>query len=70
MPDDMDLAQGINEEHLVDALAEHRRRQPKGESRTHCEDCEDEIPEARRKASPGCTRCIDCQTTLEHWRPL
>ncbi|WP_099824569.1 DksA/TraR family C4-type zinc finger protein [Oceaniglobus indicus] len=31
-------------------------------SRTHCADCEEPIPEARRIASPGVTLCIDCQT--------
>lgn len=40
----------------------------------HCEDCGEEIPEARRRAQPGCRRCIRCQTELEqtltHWRPL
>ena len=27
----------------------------------HCEDCGEEIPEGRRLAAPGCTRCKDCQ---------
>ena len=26
-----------------------------------CEDCEEEIPEARRKALPGVRRCVRCQ---------
>lgn len=30
-----------------------------------CEDCGKPIPEARRIASQGCTRCIDCQTIFE-----
>lgn len=34
-------------------------------SRTECEDCGEAIPEARRKAVPGCTRCVDCQQALE-----
>ena len=33
---------------------------PVGESRTHCAECEEEIPEARRKAIPGVKLCIDC----------
>jgi phage/conjugal plasmid C-4 type zinc finger TraR family protein len=37
------------------------RAQPKGESLTHCAECEEEIPEARRKARPGVKLCIDCQ---------
>ena len=38
---------------------------PKGESLTHCEECEAEIPEARRKALPGVRLCIACQSELE-----
>jgi len=30
-----------------------------------CEDCGDSIPRARRKAVPGCTRCVTCQTKFE-----
>jgi len=30
-------------------------------SLSHCSDCGEEIPEARRKAIAGVTRCIDCQ---------
>lgn len=70
MPDEMDRAQEINEQFLDDALAKHQRNMPRGESLVECEDCGEPIPEARRKAMPGCRRCIDCQTTLENWRPL
>ncbi|MFS1540017.1 MAG: TraR/DksA C4-type zinc finger protein [Candidatus Phlomobacter fragariae] len=31
----------------------------------HCEDCGKPIPEARRIASPGCMRCVDCQSLWE-----
>ncbi|MEL7256843.1 MAG: DksA/TraR family C4-type zinc finger protein [Pseudomonadota bacterium] len=34
---------------------------PKGESFTHCAECEEPIPEARRTAIPGVKLCIDCQ---------
>ena len=37
------------------------RRGPSGESRTHCAECEEPIPEARRQAIPGVKLCIDCQ---------
>ncbi|QDL91234.1 DksA/TraR family C4-type zinc finger protein [Paroceanicella profunda] len=37
------------------------RRAPVGESRTHCAECEEPIPEARRRALPGVKLCIDCQ---------
>jgi phage/conjugal plasmid C-4 type zinc finger TraR family protein len=42
-----------------------KSRLPKGESLTHCEECEAEIPEARRKALPGVRLCVACQSELE-----
>ena len=36
------------------------RKAPVGESLTHCAECEEEIPEARRQAIPGVKLCIDC----------
>lgn len=36
-----------------------------GESNTHCENCGEPIPEARRLAVPGCRYCIKCQTEME-----
>ena len=45
-----------------DELARMKARKiPVGESLTHCAECEEEIPEARRKAIPGVKLCIDCQ---------
>lgn len=70
MPDDLDRAQEITETLLADALAAQQRKMPKGKSLAECEDCGEPIPEARRRAMPGCRRCIECQTTLENWRPL
>jgi phage/conjugal plasmid C-4 type zinc finger TraR family protein len=37
------------------------RRQPTGESLTHCAECEEPIPEKRRTALPSVKLCIDCQ---------
>lgn len=34
-------------------------------SATHCAECGDPIPEARRKAYPGCTMCVSCQTDAD-----
>ena len=51
---------GIN-----DAVKQARSRLPKGESLTHCELCEEEIPNARRRAIPGVRFCVLCQTELE-----
>ncbi len=36
------------------------QRGPIGESLTHCAECEEPIPEARRVAIPGVKLCIDC----------
>ena len=37
------------------------RPRPQGESLTHCAECDEEIPQARREAIPGVKLCIDCQ---------
>jgi phage/conjugal plasmid C-4 type zinc finger TraR family protein len=42
-----------------------RSRLPDGESLTHCEECGDAIPEARRKAIPGVRYCVRCQSEVE-----
>ncbi len=34
---------------------------PSGKGLIYCEDCDEEIPEARRKAVPGVRRCVKCQ---------
>lgn len=47
---------------IGDELARMKaRRGPVGESLTHCAECEEPIPEARRKAIPGVKLCIECQ---------
>ena len=48
------------------ALAEQAAR----ESLSECEECGEEIPQARRTLVPGCTRCIHCQGVWEHHRRL
>lgn len=46
---------------INDELARLKARaQPSGESNTHCAECEEPIPEARRAALPGVKLCIDC----------
>ncbi len=37
----------------------------RGESLRQCEDCGEEIPEARRRAVPGVRRCVECQAELD-----
>ena len=50
---------------VEDAIAQARRRLPKGESLERCEDCGEEIPEARRLAVPGVRRCVACQAEVD-----
>ena len=47
---------------IEDAISRARDQLPRGESLTHCEECGDAIPEARREAVPGVRLCIACQT--------
>jgi phage/conjugal plasmid C-4 type zinc finger TraR family protein len=36
-----------------------------GEGTTHCVDCGEKIPEARKAAYPPCIRCAECQEDWE-----
>lgn len=48
---------------IEDALKRvQARRATVGESLTHCAECEEPIPEARRVAVPGVKLCIECQS--------
>ncbi|MFA5718560.1 MAG: TraR/DksA C4-type zinc finger protein [Desulfobulbaceae bacterium] len=72
--DDVDLAQRNQMDDINRAL---RNRMSRAGSRlivhsgtgegisTLCEDCDVEIPQARRRAVPGCTRCVVCQEQFE-----
>ncbi|SDB03777.1 transcriptional regulator, TraR/DksA family [Desulfonatronum thiosulfatophilum] len=64
MPDIADDAQSAEEMFLREAMA-RRTVAGNAESRTHCLDCDDRIPEMRRKLVAGCLRCVDCQTAHE-----
>ena len=46
---------------VTDEVARARSRLPHGESRERCEECDEPIPEARRRAMPGVRRCVRCQ---------
>lgn len=47
---------------VEDALTRIRQQLPEGESLTHCEECGEEIPLARREAVPGVRFCVACQS--------
>lgn len=50
---------------ITDAIERTRQRITSGESLSFCEDCDEPIPEARRKALPGVRRCITCQAEVD-----
>jgi phage/conjugal plasmid C-4 type zinc finger TraR family protein len=46
---------------ISDELARMQARKgPVGESLSHCAECDEPIPEARRQAIPGVKLCIEC----------
>lgn len=50
------------EDTVTDGVKAARARMPAGEGAAHCEECGEEIPEARRRAIPGARTCVSCQT--------
>lgn len=46
---------------IKDGIKRARTRLPQGPSLKRCEECEAEIPEARRQAVPGVRLCVSCQ---------
>lgn len=74
MPDEMDQVQNQIEQFQQQALADATREVSQLPSRFDCQDCEEPIPESRRKAQPGCKRCVTCQDDFENitdnWRAL
>jgi len=50
---------------IEDAVQHARSQLPKGDSLEHCESCDAEIPDARRKAVPGVRLCVRCQSEVD-----
>lgn len=50
---------------VEDSVQRVRSRIPRGESLTHCAECGDDIPEARREAVPGVRLCVRCQSQAD-----
>ena len=63
--DQFDRATELEELHRESALVAQLGKMPHGESAHECEDCGEPIPEARRAAIHGVTRCVDCQGLIE-----
>lgn len=72
--DDFDHAQRLNEDFQAFCLQHQQHdREPANYTGSDCIDCDEEIPIERRKAQPGCRRCVKCQNVFElhdHWRAL
>jgi phage/conjugal plasmid C-4 type zinc finger TraR family protein len=53
---------------LADEIKRARSRLPQGQSLGKCEECDADIPKARREAMPGVRLCVNCQEAedLEH----
>ncbi|CAH1651022.1 zinc finger domain-containing protein YbiI [Hyphomicrobiales bacterium] len=47
---------------ITDAVRLARSRLPSGPGEIHCQECGEEIPEARRRAMPGARLCVPCQS--------
>ncbi|UTH73962.1 TraR/DksA family transcriptional regulator [Chromobacterium sp. IIBBL 290-4] len=64
--DEFDRAQELEALYLTASLAaQAAASRPLGASLSQCDDCGETIPQARRLAAPGCTRCVDCQDWAE-----
>ncbi len=50
---------------IQDEVERARSQLSNGESATHCEECDNPIPEARRKAIRGVRLCVACQSAQE-----
>jgi phage/conjugal plasmid C-4 type zinc finger TraR family protein len=50
------------EDTITDGVLTARSRLAEGKGTTHCEECGEEIPEARRRALPGARTCVQCQS--------
>ena len=53
------------EDTVSDGVQTVRSRLPAGEGSALCVECGEEIPPARRKALPGATTCVECQSGLD-----
>jgi phage/conjugal plasmid C-4 type zinc finger TraR family protein len=50
---------------IEDAIKRARAQLPTGSSLTHCEECGEAIPEARRSVIPGVRLCVACQAEVD-----
>ncbi|UJD93683.1 TraR/DksA family transcriptional regulator [Lelliottia amnigena] len=60
----IDQASELEEMLRENAIAAHRLN-PNAVSATHCEECDEQLSDERRKAYPGCTMCVACLQIVE-----
>ncbi len=66
--DDFDHASDLEEQYralAIAAVTRHTRGTAESEAFCQSEECGKPIPEARRRAVPGCRFCIECQERRE-----
>jgi len=63
-PDVTDRASGLEEADRIGGVQLVRDRLM-GQGAEECEECGEEIPEARRKAYPSAVCCVECQSIRE-----
>jgi len=63
MSDIVDEANNLVEESIARTLSSMRL--PDRIGNKYCDDCDIRIPDTRRLAVMGCTRCVDCQQIYE-----
>jgi phage/conjugal plasmid C-4 type zinc finger TraR family protein len=66
--DIIDDAAVVTQEFISAAIARARRVVVGGVGSSTCEECGDEIGQARRVAAPWATRCVECQEMAERAR--
>lgn len=65
MPSEIiDQANELAQQRIDQAIQAHRINH-NAVSAEYCEECGEDIPEARRIAVPGCQTCIECQHLTE-----
>ena len=60
----IDQASALEEMMRENAIQAHRLDHS-AVSATHCEECDEQLSDERRKAYPGCTMCVACLQIVE-----
>lgn len=58
----------ISNQNAISAVQKQLEEQRKRPSAEFCEECGEDIPQARRDLVPGVQFCIHCQTKLERFK--